>query len=203
MPLLKTIVFEQTKALVWKIEEPISFFLEHLVLTKNEDEEYAMITNDSRRLEWAATRFLQRQLVNDSLVKNEFGKPFLNRLKGHISLSHCKGYSAVSFNPTHSTGIDIEPQTPKILRIYHKFVNNEELSYIKNNEITYYTFIWCAKETIYKWYGKKQLDFKRNIIINPFLIEDSKINATFKYQNKHKDLKLKKEVFSDILLTIL
>jgi len=27
---------------------------------------------------------------------------------------------------------------------------------------------WCAKESLYKWYGKKNLSFKDNIFIEPF-----------------------------------
>ena len=31
---------------------------------------------------------------------------------------------------------------------------------------------WCAKEAIYKWYGKKGLEFKQHIHIKSFKLKD-------------------------------
>jgi phosphopantetheinyl transferase len=31
---------------------------------------------------------------------------------------------------------------------------------------------WCAKEAIYKWHGKKGLEFKKHIHIKPFKLKD-------------------------------
>jgi phosphopantetheinyl transferase (holo-ACP synthase) len=63
-------------------------------------------------------------------------------------------------------GIDIQHYVPKIYRIQHKFVNEDELAYIpEDKSLEALHVIWGAKESLYKAYGKRKLDFKRNILI--------------------------------------
>ena len=71
----------------------------------------------------------------------------------------------------HNTpcGIDIQKEVEKITRIAPKFCNGQELDFLPSSgRLSYYHIIWGAKESIYKAYGRKKLDFKKNIIIEPF-----------------------------------
>jgi len=60
----------------------------------------------------------------------------------------------------------------RIGRVAKKFVNEEEdlyLSKVSLDELNYYqTIIWSAKETMYKIYGKKELDFKLHMSVEAF-----------------------------------
>ena len=48
---------------------------------------------------------------------------------------------------------------------------------------------WCAKEAIYKWHGKKGLEFKRDIHIKPFKLgEEGSLQALVALPNGTKEL---------------
>jgi hypothetical protein len=50
--------------------------------------------------------------------------------------------------------------------VKEKFLGDQELSAISpGNTLEQLTLSWCAKESIYKLYGWRNLDFKRNIRI--------------------------------------
>ncbi|MCY7411266.1 MAG: 4'-phosphopantetheinyl transferase superfamily protein [Chitinophagales bacterium] len=70
---------------------------------------------------------------------------------------------------TQQVGIDIEKIDSKIERIKNKFLRDDELQIISTAHATEHKFVyWCAKESLYKWYGRKQLDFKEHLFIEPF-----------------------------------
>ena len=62
----------------------------------------------------------------------------------------------------------------------------------KKNQDEQLTVFWCAKESLYKLYGKKELAFKKNLIIEPFQyaekgnikgwIKNSSVNKSFALQ---------------------
>ena len=48
---------------------------------------------------------------------------------------------------------------------------------------------WCAKEAIYKWYGKKGLEFKQHIHIKPFKLKaEGDLNALVELPEGSKEL---------------
>jgi 4'-phosphopantetheinyl transferase len=75
-------------------------------------------------------------------------------------------------NKTHNTGCDVELIRDKVLKIQHKFLNTLELN-ICNNNLEKLIIYWAAKETLYKIYGLKSLDFKENLSVEDFA--DNKI----------------------------
>ncbi|MCF6241273.1 MAG: 4'-phosphopantetheinyl transferase superfamily protein [Bacteroidales bacterium] len=129
--------------------------------------------NPVRRIE----RMASRQLIYELLGKkppigyDEFGKPFIHGDKRSISISHTKGMLAVQIG-NYNAGIDIEYISDRVAKVAHKFLSAPELDTIdiKQQMLHMYAF-WCAKETVYKIYGKKRLDFKKHIHIEPFSIE--------------------------------
>ena len=70
----------------------------------------------------------------------------------------------------HPVGADIERITPRILKLKHKFMNQNELHEFDAGNPHDVTLIWCAKEAIFKWYEKGELDFSEDMVIfkNPF-----------------------------------
>jgi phosphopantetheinyl transferase (holo-ACP synthase) len=59
--------------------------------------------------------------------------------------------------------------TPKIQRIAPKFMRNEESESLNSdNSLAHLHIFWGAKEALYKAYGKKKLDFKAHIFVEPF-----------------------------------
>lgn len=191
MPAIRNISSDKFQLLVWKIEEDLNFFTKHVRFNKAEMEEYGNISYEARRLEWMAARFTQRQLLKDSLMKDEWGKPHPANETGYVSIAHCKGYAAAVYSKEHAVGIDIEPVHDKVQRIAKKFLTEKERSFLEQDQLTEYLIAsWSIKEAVYKWYGKKELSFKENICMNAFQLSDKRATVDF----SKDDTSLAKEV---------
>lgn len=171
MPLIENIRLDNGGIVgVWNIEEDHHYFLSRLQLNKSVQEEYNKI-HSTKQLEWLASRYLVFALsereVNPTISKDEYGKPFLAGSEWYISLSHTRGMAAVIASP-HKVGIDIQVREKKMERIASKFLSKEEHAWIKsqNNIDDLYHFYWGAKESMYKAYGKKKLQFNEHIFVD-------------------------------------
>ncbi len=155
---------------LWKIKEPKSFFVEklgsHLI-----DNSKPINPAENVGLHWFASRYLLEQLFKASSIeihKNENNKPtlFIDNNKYYVSISHSFEYVGIMFSKHHELGFDIEKIDTRIERVAHKFLNNNEQLFAQN--IITKTLIWSAKESVYKWYGKKELDFKLHMEMQSF-----------------------------------
>jgi 4'-phosphopantetheinyl transferase EntD len=70
------------------------------------------------------------------------------------------------FSKHNELGFDIEKIDARIERVSHKFINENEKLFAHN--ITTKTLIWSGKESVYKWYSKKELDFKLQMEMQSF-----------------------------------
>ena len=107
------------------------------------------------------------QLYPDcQLVKDEFGKPFLTNSTTQINYSHTKNLLFWGQHPQFRIGVDIESVREQIAKIKGKFCNPSELDLANNGEdLALLTLIWSAKESLYKAYGRKEVDFKEHMLI--------------------------------------
>ena len=167
-----------TELAVWKIEEPRAQLIAGLQLKAHELAIIDSFKSEKRALQWLSTRLLLRTMLNT----NEYidcqmdihGKPYLVNYDYHISLSHSYDYAAVmiSRDATIKVGVDMEMIKHKIKLIKHKFLTDLELAQKQiGDNIDGLYVCWCAKEAIYKWHGKKELEFKRDIHIRPFKLK--------------------------------
>ncbi|MGB1247746.1 MAG: 4'-phosphopantetheinyl transferase family protein [Chitinophagales bacterium] len=180
MPLIADIKKEANFCIkVWKIEEEIDFFTQNASFSLEEQTEFKNIKHKKRQKEWLASRFVLKQINNRLFIeKDEYGNPHAKGAKGDISISHCTAFAAAGFSSANRIGIDIEPIHEKIHRIKHKFLNEEELLEIDaDNETEHLIAHWCIKEAAYKWYGKKSLAFKENILISPFQVKNQQASV--------------------------
>lgn len=173
MPLLLEQELANAKMLIWKVEESAAYYLENMSLGEEERTLFNAISFPAKQTEFLASRMAIKQLVPGAITfKDEYQKPHLKEQIGDVSIAHCKGFAAVMHSASHFVGIDIEPIHPKVDRVATKFLNEKELAFIDDEKrITHLIACWAIKEAVYKWYGKKSLSFKRDILIEPFLIE--------------------------------
>lgn len=167
----------QTILGVWKIEEREEELLSGLQLKQHELDFIASLNNGKRLLHWLSTRLLLRRMLNTSdyidCRLDEHGKPYLVDSAYHISLSHSYDYAAVMIGKEQSVGVDIELIKTKIHRIQQKFLSPPELAQLQVKDNTEGLYVcWCVKEAVYKWYGKKGLEFKKHIHIQPFELKN-------------------------------
>ena len=176
--ILNKIIDEHTRLAVWKIEETEEQLFCGLQLKSHELDFIASLNNGKRLLHWLSTRLLLRTMLQtndyiDSRMDDQ-GKPYLVNGDYQISFSHSFDYASVMISKDKQVGVDIELIKDKIQKIKNKFLKTTELSGLpeQNNTLALY-ICWCAKEAIYKWYGKKGLEFKQHIDIYPFVPQDT------------------------------
>lgn len=158
---------------LWDIIEPPSYFLRRLKPQGDELVQLERLNGKSRRLEWMAVRWLLHKMSGrrkrSVCLKDEFGKPHLVDSHYEISFSHSKQLVAVIASPA-SCGVDIQNITPSVERIAHKFMRESEMNSLKKKtRLEHLHVYWGAKEALYKAYGRKELEFKKHIMIDPFV----------------------------------
>ncbi|RWU06258.1 4'-phosphopantetheinyl transferase family protein [Pedobacter chitinilyticus] len=168
-----------TELAVWKIEESHDQLMAGLQLKQHELEIIDSFKSDKRALQWLSTRLLLRTMLDTKeyidCQMDDQGKPYLVNYDYHISLSHSYDYAAVmiSRDPQKKVGLDMEIIKHKIKLIRHKFLSDVELAQKQIGDNIHGLYVcWCAKEAIYKWHGRKELEFKRDIHIKPFKLRD-------------------------------
>ena len=186
MPLLKTINCNPTtEILLWKITESLAELSSEVTLNpKNQQRFNGMKSELHQRAFLCVRKLLQLKGYTDfDLEYDQFGKPHLKDGK-HISISHSHEYATIIISD-EITGIDIELQRDKIIRIADKFVEPEWEFLDKENQenIRKLTVIWCVKESIFKIRNEAGISFKDHIHVHPFEIKDQLGVADLHFQN--------------------
>ncbi len=187
MPLSLKLEINKSIFGLWTIDESLGELKQDFnIALQEEKENLKKFKNPSRQIEWMATRMLTYELLDEKVIidYNKFGKPSLRNDKRQISISHTQGMVAVQIGNKYA-GVDVERISGRVAKIAHKFLSPTELKAIdiKNQLLHMYAY-WGAKETIYKIYGRKRLDFKENIKIDPFKIETKgSIKANLKIEH--------------------
>lgn len=156
-----------TRLGVWHIREPEPFFLDGVPLERN-------ITHPHKRLQHLAGRFLLRELYPDfpyELIRiASTRKPYLENEAYHFSISHCGDYAAAMVSPRYRVGVDVEKITARVHRVQHKFLGTGELHLLQqlsasgiSDDTTLLTLVWSMKESLFKWYGDGELDFREHL----------------------------------------
>lgn len=169
MPLYLHLQTEQFELAVWHITEQVEDFAQLGI------EADADIVNTNKKLQWCASRYLTRLIAGSEveLTHDEFGRPHFSHHRVHISISHSNEFAAIIISNTAPVGIDIEPIHPKVERVAHKFMHEEELAQLApETRVAQLIIYWSAKEALYKLYGKKQLSFKTQLRIAPFDLDE-------------------------------
>ena len=158
---------------VWQIQESAEWFRGRLQLNKHDEEELSGIIFPGRILEFLASRYILRLLIGSTeeqtLLKDEHGRPLLQNSHLHVSVSHCKGYAAAMINERCPAGIDIEQVHPRVRKIISKYLSDEELAALGGENVTDDALIlaWAVKEAVYKAHGIKGLSLRSHIHLGP------------------------------------
>ncbi|WP_234735012.1 4'-phosphopantetheinyl transferase family protein [Tellurirhabdus bombi] len=174
MPLQQTLLLhDDCVAVLWKIEEEEATLRASLPLTAVELAELDSIRHPAQRTEWLACRAAVCELVESQgmiyagMAKDEHGKPFLIGQEAHVSISHTLGWAAAVWHPERAVGIDIEPFRSQFGRVVPRVLSDDEIADAGGN-LSRLAVYWCAKEALYKLYGKRQLTFREHLHVEPF-----------------------------------
>lgn len=162
MPLLLDKQLDESSAYaVWNIQET---FLE---LPYMSPEPYPADLNPVRQAEWIIGRVLVKDLCDKfgipykGISKQAKGKPYLNGSTANISISHSFPIAAAMIHLEKPCGIDMEMPREKHIWVQEKYLHESELAF--KDDLKKLCTIWCAKEVIYKIYGRKYLSLKDEI----------------------------------------
>ena len=190
-----------TRIGLWHITEDEDFFLKEVPLKRE-------ISHWHKRLQHFAGRLLLKELYPDfplRLIKiADTKKPFLEDEPFHFSISHCGDYAAAIVSKTHRVGVDVELLNENIVSIQHKFMYDEELPVLHEQcpmPVTQsLTLYWSVKESVFKWWGSGEVDFKKDIVITSIKGEPQQgtVHVTFK---KHYQLDVHYLYFNNNFLT--
>ncbi len=187
MPLILKEQKDKFSFMVWKIQEDLSFFLDKFDIC---DAEKAEIENypEYRLVEWWSSRYLLFLLRGKKkracVLKDEFGKPYLQNNSKNISISHSEKYIAAAIS-TCSIGIDIQKVSPKAELIKKKFLSQAELE--SGDDLQALNLMWTIKEAVYKAYGKRKLIFKDDIRIKNLEKNDNIVNSKVVVRKNNTD----------------
>ena len=135
------------------------------------------MTSAKRRTQWLAVRNLLQNMLNENaqIAYDEFGRPKIIQNHTFISISHSGLFAAVQLSEKQHCGIDIQEISVKMERLYPKFINTDEESFIRGPLFKeYINLFWTLKESVFKFYGS-QVEFKSEMRVSPFKIGNTGI----------------------------
>ncbi len=153
------------------------------------------IRHPQKKLQYVASRMLIKHHLPAIDIKNDIKqesnyKPYLVNYDMRFSLSHTHNWVAFLLSRHFEVGVDIEVISDKTMRVYNKFISNKEREILQglSNEFTSKeaTLAWSIKETVYKWYGKRGVNFIRMIEINKVKLLDNTNGIAQVWFKKHK-----------------
>ena len=165
MPLSNTNDFIPIDLFLWKLSETEIELNSHIDLSLSSISKLDLIKSSSQRKQFLGVQNLLKlhNVNNGSLFYDKNGKPHLSNNK-FISISHSFEYCGVIVSDV-KVGLDIEKLRPKILNISKKFISESDWNLIKLSSVENVTKVWTIKEAVFKAFGHKAIDFKKNIII--------------------------------------
>lgn len=186
---------------IWHIEESEQE-LAFMAFEQSPEE----LFSEQKRLEWLAGRVLIKTLLEhhgltySGLHKDEFGKPFLRDLRHHISLSHSYPFVAAQLHVSQAVGIDLEQPKQKLLAIASRVLSELELK-DAGQDLIKHCIYWCAKEAMYKIYGKRGLHFSNQLNIEPYSRHQSgELHGIISADNFKQNVNLMYRIESDFVL---
>jgi phosphopantetheinyl transferase len=193
---------QSSKLAIWKIDEPELFYTELVTISTT-------ISHPHKRLQHLAGRYLLPFLFADfphnSIEIAETRKPFLPTAEFQFSISHCADFAAAIVSKNKAVGIDIEMITERVHKIKHKYLHATEQAFVNDYPIEkqteLLTLLWSAKEAMFKWWGRGDIDFSEAMQIQSFELKESGVIYTsFKKEKFETALELNYKIMDQMCL---
>ena len=160
-------ITEKNLIYVWKITSLLDKLYSNKSLSTIELDQVSDIKSEKRKIEFLATRIALKNLFDDKLElkHHESGRPFIKEAK-HISISHSNNFIAIAFGEDN-IGIDIEKPQDKMLKLITRILSETEIKQFQQKPtLENACKMWSTKESVLKYIGNKNLNFKDDIIID-------------------------------------
>jgi len=193
---------QSSKLAIWKIDEPELFYSELVTISTT-------ISHPHKRLQHLAGRYLLPFLFADfphtAIEIAQTRKPYLPAAQYQFSISHCADFAAAIVSKNKAVGIDIEMITERVHKIKHKYLHAKEQAFVNDYPIEkqtkLLTVLWSAKEAMFKWWGRGDINFSEAMQIQSFeLNESGVIYTSFKKDNFETALELNYKIMDQMCL---
>ena len=157
---------ESSFVAIWQSDEDWQKYTDPLNLS-DVDKNLLSSMKAFRQKEWLNSRMAFKNTLGKdiTLVKDEFGKPWIKDDDTYISISHSEDKVAIIYHQ-NKVGIDIQIQQEKIIKLAPKFLTQSEIDQLEEKDkLDCFHYYWGAKESLFKAYGRKKVDFKKNLLI--------------------------------------
>ncbi len=181
-------------------------------MPNSDKKDYELLHHPTKKQEFLAGRLALSKALKlleydyKGIKKDENGKPYLIDYKEdsdkniHISLSHSYPFVGALVSRLGTCGVDIEQPKEKILRVAPRVFSEKELVFLEK-DLQKNTVFWCAKEVLYKIYGKGEVNFKENLFVFPYKDETNiKVSAEIKMPSFHQKYILDASFLEDFVL---
>lgn len=123
--------------------------------------------NPRRRREWLSWRAMLRRELGGQvrIAYAETGAPLLPDRPEHIAVAHCPGHIALMIADV-PCALDIEPADRNFSRSASRFMTDAERRL--SDDPLWAGMVWCAKETLYKLAGRRELDLREDLRIEAY-----------------------------------
>jgi phosphopantetheinyl transferase len=161
------IVQEKNQIYVWKVTSVLKDLSKNPSLSAKELKEVSTLKSEKRKIELLACRIALKDLFNNrlELKHHESGRPYIKEAN-HISISHSKDYIAIAFGE-ENIGIDIEQPHAKMLKLIPRILSETELKQFQQSPtIEHACKMWGTKESVLKYIGDKNLNYRDDIKID-------------------------------------
>lgn len=134
--------------------------------TPGERAEAAAFGSERRRAEFLGWRALVRRELGAEvrIGYDAVGAPVLTDSELCISVAHCADRLAVCISPGRCA-VDIEPASRDFSRAESRYMTSFERAL--SDDPLWPGIVWCAKEALYKYSGRRALDFRSDLRIGP------------------------------------
>lgn len=132
--------------------------------TADEASQAAAFRNERRRREFLTWRAIVRRVLgcHTRIAYDELGAPSLPDGEAYVAVSHCSGRVAVCLSPNRCA-VDIERADRDFSRAAERFLTPDEAAL--SSDSRWPGLVWCAKETLYKYARRRNLDLLRDLRI--------------------------------------
>lgn len=158
-------------------------------LTQPDRDSLATLGSPRRRAEGAAWRAAVRMEAGEeaAISYNEIGAPVISGGKwAHIGVSHAGGFAAVIFSNSRCA-IDIESTERDFSRVSGRFISPAERDIPGSGDPLFSVAVWCAKECLYKFSGRKELDLLEDLAVSGVDFAEGEIGGAIRRPDRQWD----------------
>ena len=177
-------IFKNFKLYLWKIDESEKDLEQGLSINESLRKKLDCLRSEEHRKGVLSVRQLMKvaNIKESDLYYDSSGAPNLRSGK-FISFTHSKYFSGIVLSD-YQIGVDIESYREKIIIIAAKFLHSKENSAI--GKIEELTFIWTAKEAVYKAPRNPGISFSKQINIDKPYKSQKDNSASVFHNDKYK-----------------